>query len=204
MDRRVEAAVPAPDTGPPGPPGWPGAADLAGPPDLAASLARAQRGDPDAFRALYRDTQPRLLRYLHALPATAAADLPSAASLRTAPPSPPSRPRRAPGAGGNPQPRTTDAAERCEEGRDRRSDRSEGFDAEGHEMSTRHPWRINREAAEQLLDGAAGPGAHPDQLARVLAAAAAPGRERELAGEAMAVAAFEAHHLAPLASPRRA
>src|SRR5258708_7905518 len=54
MDRRVEAAVPAPDTGPPGPPGWPGAADLAGPPDLAASLARAQRGDPHAFRALLR------------------------------------------------------------------------------------------------------------------------------------------------------
>jgi RNA polymerase sigma-70 factor (ECF subfamily) len=27
----------------------------------------AQRGDSDAFRALYRDIQPRLLRYLHAL-----------------------------------------------------------------------------------------------------------------------------------------
>jgi RNA polymerase sigma-70 factor, ECF subfamily len=27
----------------------------------------AQRGDPEAFRALYRDIQPRLLRYLHAL-----------------------------------------------------------------------------------------------------------------------------------------
>ena len=74
-------------------------------------------------------------------------------------------------------------------------------------MSTRHPSRIHREAAEQLLDGAARPGAHPgadqDRLARVLAAAAAPGREAELGGEAMAVAAFEAHHLAPVVTPRR-
>jgi hypothetical protein len=30
-------------------------------PDLAASVADAQRGNPDAFRALYRDIQPRLL-----------------------------------------------------------------------------------------------------------------------------------------------
>jgi RNA polymerase sigma-70 factor (ECF subfamily) len=30
-------------------------------------LRRAQRGDPEAFRLLYRDLQPRLLRYLHAL-----------------------------------------------------------------------------------------------------------------------------------------
>ena len=29
--------------------------------------ARVQRGDPEAFRVLYRDIQPRLLRYLHAL-----------------------------------------------------------------------------------------------------------------------------------------
>ncbi|MGH3411169.1 MAG: RNA polymerase sigma factor, partial [Streptosporangiaceae bacterium] len=36
-------------------------------PDLTAALAGAQRGDPDAFRLLYRDTQPRVLRYLHAL-----------------------------------------------------------------------------------------------------------------------------------------
>jgi hypothetical protein len=35
--------------------------------DLAAAQPEAQHGDPDAFRALYRDTQPRLLRYLHAL-----------------------------------------------------------------------------------------------------------------------------------------
>jgi RNA polymerase sigma-70 factor, ECF subfamily len=30
-------------------------------------VRRAQQGDPDAFRCLYRDIQPRLLRYLHAL-----------------------------------------------------------------------------------------------------------------------------------------
>src|SRR3984885_2448371 len=52
-------------------------AALAGPPEVAsdaplsaqldAALVAAQRGDPDAFRLLYRDTQPRLLRYLHAL-----------------------------------------------------------------------------------------------------------------------------------------
>jgi RNA polymerase sigma-70 factor, ECF subfamily len=31
------------------------------------AVRRAQRGDPEAFRAVYRDIQPRLLRYLHAL-----------------------------------------------------------------------------------------------------------------------------------------
>src|SRR5580658_8593644 len=31
------------------------------------AVQRAQRGDSDAFRVLYRDIQPRLLRYLHAL-----------------------------------------------------------------------------------------------------------------------------------------
>jgi hypothetical protein len=77
-------------------------------------------------------------------------------------------------------------------------------------MNTRHPRRISRKAAEQLLDGAAGldqrnpraPGG-PDQLARVLAAAAAPAREHELAGEHVAVAAFEAHHLESVASDQR-
>jgi RNA polymerase sigma-70 factor (ECF subfamily) len=42
--------------------GWPG--ERAGV-DLSSSLAEAQDGDPEAFRVLYRDTQPRLLRYLH-------------------------------------------------------------------------------------------------------------------------------------------
>jgi hypothetical protein len=85
-------------------------------------------------------------------------------------------------------------------------------------MNTRHYRRISRKAADQLLDGAAG----PDQgsltgltgstgssgttrsrpLVSVLAAAAAPGRADELAGEQMAVAAFEANHLASVADSR--
>lgn len=77
-------------------------------------------------------------------------------------------------------------------------------------MNTRHSRRISRKAAEQLLDGVTGLGpadvqapGEPDPLARVLAAAAAPGREHELAGEQMAVAAFEAEHLESVASYRR-
>ncbi len=74
-------------------------------------------------------------------------------------------------------------------------------------MNTRHSRTISRKAAEQLLDGATGLGpAHaggPHRVARVLSAAAAPGREHELAGEQMAVAAFEAGHLASVASDRR-
>ena len=35
--------------------------------DPGGLVERAQRGDPEAFRVLYRDIQPRLLRYLHAL-----------------------------------------------------------------------------------------------------------------------------------------
>ncbi len=73
-------------------------------------------------------------------------------------------------------------------------------------MNTRHYRRISRKAADQLLDGAAGPdqgsltGRGP--LISVLAAASAPGREDELAGEQMAVAAFEANHLASVADSR--
>jgi hypothetical protein len=74
-------------------------------------------------------------------------------------------------------------------------------------MNTRHSRRISRKAAGQLLDGAAGRGqgtqAGPDQLVSVLAAAAAPGHDDELAGEQMAVAAFEANHLASVANFRR-
>ena len=51
----------------------PGGADL----DLAGAVGRAQDGDPDAFRALYRDTQPRLLRYLHTLVGDDAEDIAS-------------------------------------------------------------------------------------------------------------------------------
>ena len=45
--------------------------------DLGGAVVRAQRGDPDAFRLLYRDIQPRLLRYLHALAGQDAEDLAS-------------------------------------------------------------------------------------------------------------------------------
>ena len=68
-------------------------------------------------------------------------------------------------------------------------------------MNTRHSSRISRSTAELLLDGHAGP--DPDQLARVLAAAAAPARDSELAGEQMAVAAFEANRLVPVANPQK-
>jgi RNA polymerase sigma-70 factor, ECF subfamily len=44
---------------------------------LAGAVGRAQDGDPDAFRALYRDTQPRLLRYLHTLVGADAEDIAS-------------------------------------------------------------------------------------------------------------------------------
>src|SRR5260370_8473678 len=82
--RSAHMAVPISETEAVSPPAQPGAPDLAGPPDLAASLARAQRGDPDAFRALYRDTQPRLLRYLHALVGDDAEDIASEACLQVA------------------------------------------------------------------------------------------------------------------------
>jgi len=45
--------------------------------DLAGVVAQAQRGDAEAFRALYRDTQPRLLRYLRALVGDDAEDVAS-------------------------------------------------------------------------------------------------------------------------------
>jgi RNA polymerase sigma-70 factor (ECF subfamily) len=69
-------------------------AALAGPPDAAsdaplsaqleAALVAAQRGDPDAFRLLYRDAQPRLLRYLHALTGDDAEDIASETWLHIA------------------------------------------------------------------------------------------------------------------------
>jgi RNA polymerase sigma-70 factor (ECF subfamily) len=42
-------------------------ASLEGEVGLEEVLVRAQRGDAEAFRLLYRDLQPRLLRYLHGL-----------------------------------------------------------------------------------------------------------------------------------------
>jgi hypothetical protein len=78
-------------------------------------------------------------------------------------------------------------------------------------MNTRHSWKISRNMAEQLLEGHAGPDSAPNwpepsataPLTRVLAAAAAPARDRELAGEQMAVAAFEANHLVPVVTPQK-
>ena len=68
-------------------------------------------------------------------------------------------------------------------------------------MSTRHSSKISRNAAERLLDGPTGPDSDP--LTRVLAAAAAPARDLELAGEQVAVAAFEANHLVPVVNPQK-
>jgi RNA polymerase sigma-70 factor, ECF subfamily len=51
---------------------------------LEAALAAAQDGDPDAFRLLYRDTQPRLLRYLHTLTGDDAEDIASETWLHIA------------------------------------------------------------------------------------------------------------------------
>jgi hypothetical protein len=76
-------------------------------------------------------------------------------------------------------------------------------------MNTRHSRRISRKTAGQLLDGAAGrgqgtpAGGAAGEVVSVLAAAAAPGHDDELAGEQMAVAAFEANHLASVANFRR-
>ncbi|MFE6056901.1 hypothetical protein ACFQ6N_39700 [Kitasatospora sp. NPDC056446] len=76
-------------------------------------------------------------------------------------------------------------------------------------MSTNRSRRIDRDAAEQLLGGAVaapsagqdasltGPDGGPGQLARVLAAAAAPATAGELAGEEAALAAFRAASLTP-------
>jgi RNA polymerase sigma-70 factor, ECF subfamily len=46
-------------------------------PRLDQALRRAQAGDAGAFRLLYRDLQPRLLRYLHALAGQDAEDIAS-------------------------------------------------------------------------------------------------------------------------------
>jgi RNA polymerase sigma-70 factor (ECF subfamily) len=45
--------------------------------DLADAVGRAQQGDADAFRLLYRDIQPRLLRYLHTIAGQDAEDIAS-------------------------------------------------------------------------------------------------------------------------------
>ena len=77
MDRSADTAAPIADAET----ARPSIRDI---PDLAASVADAQRGNPDAFRALYRDIHPRLLRYLHALVGDDAEDVASEAWLHVA------------------------------------------------------------------------------------------------------------------------
>lgn len=52
--------------------------------DLSGAVHDAQRGDAAAFRALYRDTQPRLLRYLYSLVGEDAEDVASETWLQVA------------------------------------------------------------------------------------------------------------------------
>jgi RNA polymerase sigma-70 factor, ECF subfamily len=64
---------------------WPADATLPVPAGvLEEALAAAQGGDPDAYRTIYRDTQPRLLRYLHALSGDDAEDIASETWLHIA------------------------------------------------------------------------------------------------------------------------
>src|ERR1700722_11460583 len=53
-------------------------------PDPGLALAAAQQGDTEAFRVLYRDIQPRLLRYLRALVGEDAEDVASETWLQVA------------------------------------------------------------------------------------------------------------------------
>jgi RNA polymerase sigma-70 factor, ECF subfamily len=62
----------------------PSAGDLRQPPDLAAAVVAAQAGDEAAFRVLYRDIQPRLLRYLRGLVGDDAEDVAAEAWLQIA------------------------------------------------------------------------------------------------------------------------
>ena len=77
VDGRAEAAVPLSDAELAGARARPRVSARAGDADMGAALAGALHGDPGAFRALYRDTQPRLLRYLHALVGDDAEDIAS-------------------------------------------------------------------------------------------------------------------------------
>jgi hypothetical protein len=65
-------------------------------------------------------------------------------------------------------------------------------------MSARYSDEVTPRNAALLLDGHGGA---PEPLARLLTAAAAPGRPFELEGEATVVAAFERHHAPGAATP---
>ncbi|WP_245681479.1 RNA polymerase sigma factor [Actinomadura kijaniata] len=58
--------------------------DAAGEEELTRAVAAARDGDEAAFRLLYRDTQPRLLRYVRALVGEDAEDVTSEAWLQIA------------------------------------------------------------------------------------------------------------------------
>ncbi len=71
-------------------------------------------------------------------------------------------------------------------------------------MNTHRPRRIDRKTAERLLRGdRAVPEGGPDPLADLLAAATAPPRADELAGEQAALAAFREAHLVGVHQSRR-
>jgi RNA polymerase sigma-70 factor, ECF subfamily len=62
----------------------PGAVAVDGVDDLTAAVEGARRGDPDSFRVLYREAQPRLLRYLSYLVGSEAEDIASETWLQAA------------------------------------------------------------------------------------------------------------------------
>ena len=66
-------------------------------------------------------------------------------------------------------------------------------------MTARQSHQLTPRSAERLLDGQGG----PEPVARLLSAAAAPGRPDEIRGEDSAVAAFELHHASRPAAARR-
>lgn len=78
MDRVAGTAVPVGD----GP--WADQSRDPGESDPGLAVTAAQQGDPDAFRVLYRDIQPRLLRYLRALVGEDAEDVASETWLQVA------------------------------------------------------------------------------------------------------------------------
>ena len=75
-DDQAGAGVDSGD-GAPGAAGVDAGANAEAAPDLGGAVGRAQQGDAAAFRLLYRDIQPRLLRYLHALAGQDAEDIAS-------------------------------------------------------------------------------------------------------------------------------
>lgn len=72
MDRTESRSLPRPERF------W------AAPPDLTTAIRRARAGDEDAFGVLYRDIQPRMLRYLRTLVGADAEDVASETWLNVA------------------------------------------------------------------------------------------------------------------------